>query len=77
MHYSLLSGVRTGLVMLDMAEFRTLPDLAAPVVFQAEMGVIGRILQCEPGWCRMSVEGDRGWVQSTALWGVGKDEIIE
>ena len=76
-HYSLLWGVRTGLVMLDMAEFRTLPDLAAPVVFQAEMGVIGRILQCEPGWCRMSVEGDRGWVQSTALWGVGKDEIIE
>ena len=76
-HYSLLSGVRTGLVLLDMAEFRTLPDLNAPVVFQAEMGVIGRILHCEPGWCRMSVDGQRGWVQSTALWGVGPDEIIE
>jgi SH3-like domain-containing protein len=44
---------------------------------QTEMGVIGRILHCEPGWCRMSVEGERGWVQSTALWGVGPDEIIE
>jgi len=76
-HYSLLSGVRTALVLLDMAEFRTLPDLNAPVVFQAEIGVIGRILRCEPGWCSMSVEGERGWVQSTALWGVGPDEIIE
>jgi SH3-like domain-containing protein len=76
-HYSLLSGVRTGLVTLDMAEFRTLPDRNAPVVFQTEMGVIGRILQCEPGWCRMSIEGERGWVQSPALWGVAPDEIIE
>jgi SH3-like domain-containing protein len=76
-HYSLLSGVRTGLVTLDMAEFRTLPDRNAPVVFQTEMGVIGRILQCEPGWCRMSIEGERGWVQSAALWGVAPDEIIE
>ena len=76
-HYSLLSGVRTGLVTLDMAEFRTLPELNASVVFQTEMGVIGRILHCEPGWCRMSVEGQRGWVQSTALWGVDPGEIIE
>jgi SH3-like domain-containing protein len=76
-HYSLLSGVRTGLVMLDMAEFRTLPDPDAPVAFQAEMGVIGRILRCDPGWCRMSVDGQRGWVQSGALWGVGTDEVIE
>lgn len=76
-HYSLLSGVRTGLVMLDMAEFRTLPDPDAPVAFQAEVGVIGRILRCEPGWCRMSVDGQRGWVQSGALWGVDQDEVIE
>jgi SH3-like domain-containing protein len=76
-HYSLLSGVRTGLVKLDMAEFRAVPDLDASVVFQTEIGVIGRILHCEPGWCRMSVEGQRGWVQSSALWGVDPGEIIE
>jgi SH3-like domain-containing protein len=76
-HYSLLSGVRTGLVTLDMAEFRAVPDLDASVVFQTEIGVIGRILHCEPGWCRMSVEGQRGWVQSSALWGVDPGEIIE
>ena len=76
-HYTLLSGVRTALVTQDMAEFRTLPDPAAPVSFQAEWGVIGRILECEPDWCRLSTDGERGWVQKSAIWGVDPGEIIE
>ncbi len=76
-HYSLLSGMRSALVMQDMAEFRTLPDPDAPVALQAEMGVIARILACEGMWCRLSVEGQRGWVLRTALWGVDADEQIE
>ncbi|MCF1709137.1 hypothetical protein L0V05_09945 [Tabrizicola sp. J26] len=75
--YSLLSGVRTAIVTLDMAEFRSMPDANAPVVFQAEQGVIGKILKCEPDWCRISAEGNRGWVQKTALWGVDPGEIID
>lgn len=76
-HYSLLSGVRTALVTQDMAEFRTLPDMNAPVSLQAEMGVVARILQCERDWCRLSVDGERGWVQRNALWGLSRDETIE
>ena len=75
--YSLLSGVRTVIVTLDMAEFRTIPDPNAPVVFQAEQGVVGKILKCEPDWCRISAEGNRGWVQKSALWGVDPGEIID
>jgi SH3-like domain-containing protein len=76
-HYSLLSGVRTVLVAQDMAEFRSLPDQNAPVVVQAELGVVARVLTCEPDWCRLSVDGERGWVQKTALWGVEPGEIID
>ncbi len=76
-HYALLSGVRTALVTQDMAEFRTLPDADASVGFQAELGVVGRILECEADWCRMSVDGQRGWVRQAALWGVLEGEIIE
>ncbi len=76
-NFVLLSGVRTALVTQDMAEFHTLPDAAAPVSFQAELGVVGRILRCEPDWCRISADGNRGWVQKTALWGVDPGEIIE
>lgn len=76
-HYSLLSGVRTVLVTLDMAEFRVTPADTATVVAQAELGVIGRVLECNADWCRLSVEGQRGWVRKASLWGVKADEIIE
>ncbi len=76
-HYSLLSGVRSVVVTLDMAELRDAPDPAAPVVAQAEMGVIARVLECQADWCRLSADGQKGWVAKTALWGVEPGEIIE
>ena len=76
-NYSLLSGVRSVLVTQDMAEFRTDPDDAAEVAYQAEMGVIGRLLECDPDWCRISVEGEKGWIRKSALWGVDPGEVVE
>lgn len=76
-HYSLLSGVRTVLVTLDMAEFRDQPDDAAPVAAQAELGVLGRVQECNADWCRVALEGARGWVRKTAIWGVRDDETVD
>lgn len=76
-HYSLLSGARTALVTLDMAEFRDTAGDDAAVVAQAETGVIGRILECQPDWCRIALEGQRGWVRKTAIWGVTADETFD
>lgn len=76
-HYALLSGVRSAMVTVDLAEFRMKPVEGAPVMFKAERGVIGRLLACEPDWCRMNVQGERGWVQKSALWGVTPGEILE
>ncbi len=76
-HYALLSGVRSVLVTLDMAEMRASPSRDARVVAQAEMGVIARVQSCTLDWCRISSGGERGWVEKTALWGVGPEEIIE
>lgn len=76
-HYSLLSGVRTVLVTKDMAEFFSQPDATSQVVYQAETDVIGKLLECNPDWCRISVEGEKGWAPKTALWGVDPDEIVE
>lgn len=76
-HYALLSGVRTAIVTTAMADFRMKPDDRAAVVFQAERGVIGRLLNCQPEWCRMNVDGEKGWVQKSSLWGVGPDEVLE
>jgi SH3-like domain-containing protein len=76
-HYSLLSGVRTVLVTLDMAEFHDTPDDDATVVAQAEMGVIGRLQACTVDWCFVALDGQRGWVRKTAIWGVKADEEID
>jgi SH3-like domain-containing protein len=76
-HYSLLSGVRTALVTLDMAELRNEPADDATIVAQAELGVIGRVLECQPDWCRVSFEGMRGWIHTAAIWGVKEGELVE
>jgi SH3-like domain-containing protein len=76
-HYSLLSGSRTALVTLDMAEFRDAPAEDATVVAQAETGVIGRIVECREDWCRIALEGQRGWVRKSAIWGVNADEVFD
>lgn len=76
-HYSLLSGVRSVLIDAEMAELRALPDTAAEVVLKAERGVIAKVVECMPDWCRLSIDGDKGWVLKSALWGVDPGEIIE
>jgi SH3-like domain-containing protein len=76
-HYSLLSGVRSALVTLDMAELRNEPANDATIVAQAELGVIGRILECQPDWCRVSFDGMRGWIRTNAIWGVKEGELVE
>jgi SH3-like domain-containing protein len=76
-HYSLLSGTRSVLVTQDLAAFLDDPVDGAPVAFQAEAGVVGRLLECNEGWCRVSVDGTRAWVRATAVWGVDPGEIVE
>lgn len=76
-HYSLLSGVRMVLVVQDMVDFRDIPDAGAPVAFKAERNVIGKLLECTKDWCRVSTDGDKGWAEKTALWGVDADEILK
>lgn len=76
-HYALLSGTRTALVTLDMAEFRAAPEREARVVAQAEVGVVAKILECTADWCRLSAGGEKGWVEKTAIWGAVAGEVIE
>ena len=76
-HYSLLSGVRTVQVSEDMVPMRSRPQPTAPEVAQLQRDVIANIVECVPDWCRLSVEGSRGWVERRALWGVAPDEILD
>jgi SH3-like domain-containing protein len=76
MHYSLLSGVRSVLVVVERAQFHDKPEVGSQVAFEAERNVIGKLLECTKDWCRVSTDGDKGWVEKTALWGVDPDEVL-
>lgn len=69
-HYTLLSGVRTVLIETDMAPLYAKPDASSPVEAYAEAGVIARLGKCEDGWCRVTVEGSKGWIERAAFWGM-------
>ncbi len=75
-NFALLSGVRSVLVTQDMAQAFSQPDAQSDVVYQSELGVVGKLLQCVAAFCRISVEGEKGWVAKDALWGVAADEIF-
>ena len=76
-HYTMLSGSRTVLVMQDMVNVLDAPDDAARVAFQAEAGVVGRVQECSTDWCRIGVDGNRGWLRKAALWGVEAGELVD
>jgi SH3-like domain-containing protein len=76
-HYALLSGVRSVLIASEIADFHNRPEDGAAVEFRAERNVVGWVQECQPDWCRVAVDGERGWVRKSDLWGVEAGETIE
>lgn len=76
-HYSLLSGVRAVLVNVDSLDLHDSADPNSAVVLRAERDVVARLQECQRDWCRLSVDGEKGWAPKSDLWGVGPDEILD
>jgi SH3-like domain-containing protein len=85
-HSSLLSGRRTALILpWEVKEGQTEVPLAtlrndsydgARAVAQVEAGALASIVGCENGWCRISISGQRGYIEQTKLWGTYPNETI-
>lgn len=76
-HKSMLSGRRTVIVTGKVSTIRRSPSAAGTAVAYAEAGVIGTLLECRPGWCRIDIQGYRGWLQRDQFWGVFPKEFIK
>jgi SH3-like domain-containing protein len=76
-HYALLSGSRSALVNIPILDLHASPSPDSQIVMRAEAGVIAKLLECRIDWCRLTLEGERGWAPKTALWGVLPDEIFD
>jgi SH3-like domain-containing protein len=75
-HSSLLSSRRTILVTGEIRALRQSPDPEARIVLRAEPGVIGDLLDCNEGWCRIEIAGRRGWLPRDHFWGTLPNETL-
>jgi SH3-like domain-containing protein len=76
-HYTLLSGTRTVIIEDDLLALHSKPNIGTPVTARLELGVVARLGECQPEWCRLSAGGYKGWAPKSALWGVTPDELRE
>ncbi|MXO85407.1 hypothetical protein GRI38_05130 [Altererythrobacter aurantiacus] len=54
-----------------LADMHEDPEFASAVRWRLEPGVVGSLVRCEDGWCRIAVGERRGWVRQDRLWGAG------
>ena len=76
-HKSMLSGRRTFMVTGGVQKLRLNNSEDAPLSARIEKNVVGRILDCRGGWCRVEVSGLRGWLKRDQFWGVYPGEKIK
>lgn len=70
---SLLSPDRGAIVVGEgLAAMRAGPDDTARLRWNAEPGVVGKLGDCELGWCTFDVGGRVGWVRAERLWGASE-----
>jgi SH3-like domain-containing protein len=74
-HGSLLSSRRTVLITDTVRELRRTPDDDARAVLRTEPGVIGDLVDCDAAWCRIDIQGRRGWLRRDAFWGTLPGEM--
>ncbi len=73
-----LQGRRYVVVQGTNRAVRDDPAANARVVAQVEPGVLGRLDKCPAeslDWCRIEVNGIRGWIRRSEVWGVYPQEI--
>ncbi len=76
-HYALLSGRRTVVVTDQRIPLHKTPAEGSSTVALAEKGVIAFLGACVVFWCEITVDNYTGWVEKSAIWGIGATEIRE
>ena len=77
-HKSLISGIRTGIVLSnDNKNIRLLNTLDGNVIGEIGNGNIVFLEKCKIDWCLVSLGDFEGWMDKKYIWGVKEKEIIK
>ncbi|KKC27963.1 hypothetical protein WP12_00465 [Sphingomonas sp. SRS2] len=75
---TLLSARRTAVVTgYGPAGMYADPNTGSALTWRAEPGVVGKISECESGWCLFDAGGKKGYIEIDRIWGVDAGEIVE
>lgn len=67
-----LSRQRGGIVKRgELTEMREKGSGGAKLLWKLEPGVVGKLGNCETGWCRFDTGGHVGFVPEDRIWGTG------
>ncbi|WP_374530096.1 SH3 domain-containing protein [Novosphingobium sp.] len=55
-----------------LAEMRESASAGSRLLWKVEPGVIGFLGDCSNGWCAFAVDGRKGFVEQSRLWGAGE-----
>lgn len=75
-HTSLLSSRRTILITGNQRPLYEDPDTTSSVLLLAEVGVQGRLLECDGAWCKVDIAGNEGWLKANQFYGVFENEKV-
>ena len=76
-HKSLISGIRTGIVLSnDNKTIKLLNTLNGNVTGEIGRGNIVFLEKCKIDWCLVLFGNYRGWIDKKNIWGIKEKEII-
>lgn len=67
-----LTRARAGIVKGGITGLRENKDGSGRVLWRVAPGVIGKVGDCDAGWCVFDVDGRKGFAKSSSVWGAGK-----
>ena len=77
-HKSLLSGMRTIIVVGGLQNLNEKPDSQSAVVARIEPGVVAKIIETQANWCKIEINSKqgrfKGWILRKDVWGIYADE---
>ncbi len=76
-HERMVTGRRSVVVRGQVRALHDEPKPESATVARVEPGVIAKLLQCEPLWCRIEASGVAGWLRRDEIWGVYPNETIQ
>ncbi|MGR3484524.1 MAG: SH3 domain-containing protein [Paracoccaceae bacterium] len=74
--HTMLTGTRTAVVERPVT-LRARARDGARAEAELEVGVVARVEECLPAWCRLRAGRHVGWTPKAGLWGVGPFEVFE